>query len=123
MQEGVVKRRLGAGVCGLVAAVLVAGCGSSSPAASSSTAKKRSFAAFTACLKQHGVTGFGGGGFPGGGQPPSGGGQPPSGAPPSGGQQPTIPAKLRKAISACADVAPRSGQGGFGPPGGFSNGT
>lgn len=102
-------RKLGTGVIVLLVAALVASCGSSAGAASpSSTITKRSFAAFTACLKRHGVSRIAGG-------------QPPSGSPPSGGQPPNISSKMQKAFTACASLAPRTGQGGFGPPGGFSN--
>jgi hypothetical protein len=98
-----VTRKLGTGVIVLLVAALVASCGSSAGAASpSSTITKRSFAAFTACLKRHGVSRIAGG-------------QPPSGSPPN------ISSKMQKAFTACASLAPRTGQGGFGPPGGFSN--
>lgn len=103
---------------GLVTAVLVAasGCGSSpSSGGNGSTSQKASFAAFTACLKQHGVSLPGGGqGFGGGAPPSSGGGfngTPPSGGqfngtPPSGGGFPGS-AKMQKAIQACQSLAPK----------------
>jgi hypothetical protein len=104
----------------LLIIALAAGCGSS--ISTSTTTTKRSFAAFTACLKHHGVSGFGNGQPPGCGQSFGGGGQPPSGSPPTGGQLPNISSKMQKAFAACSSL-PRGGQGGFGaPPGGFSNG-
>jgi hypothetical protein len=116
------RRHLAIGLVLLLIAALVAGCGSTAGASSSSSTTKRSFNAFTACLKRHGINGFGSGQPPAGGQLPGGGGQPPSSSPPSGGQPPNISSKMQKAFAACSSLAPRSGQGGFGPPGGFSNG-
>ncbi len=106
----------------VVLLLVVSGCGSSSGAGSSSgTSQQRSFAAFSKCLKQHGVKGFG---APGQGQG-FGGGAPPStgqfqGQPPSGGGFPGISSKMRKAIAACRAFAP--GRQGGAPPGGFGNG-
>jgi hypothetical protein len=117
------RRHLAIGLVLLLIAAHVAGCGSTAGASSSSSSStKRSFTAFTACLKRHGINGFGSGQPPGGGQFPNGGGQPPSGSPPSGGQPPNISSKMQKAFAACSSLAPRSGQGAFGPPGGSSNG-
>jgi len=103
---------------GLAAAALLvaSGCGNSSGGGSSSSAQKASFAAFSQCLKQHGVTlpsqgqGFGGGAPPSNGQgfggtPPSGGQF--NGQPPSGGGFPGISSKMRKAFQACQSLAPQ----------------
>jgi hypothetical protein len=104
-------RRLRASVIVIVIAA-AAGCGSSSSGGSGATTTNatgaRSFAAFTSCLKQHGVKSLGAG---------LSGGQPPSGAPPSGGTPPQLSAKMQKAIAACQQYAPQGGQGGgFGAP-------
>jgi hypothetical protein len=111
------RRRASAGLLAAMLAI-VAGCGSSPSAdAGNGSSQQASLAAFTKCLKQHGVSGFGvpgqGQGF-GGGAPPSngGGGTPPSqlqGQPPSGG----FPGggKMRKAFQACKSLAP-TGTGG-----------
>lgn len=89
----------------LLALVLAACGGSSGSSTQSSSTATRSFAAFSSCLKTHGVSL---GGF--------NGGQPPSGQPPSGGTPPQLSAKTQKAIAACQQYAPRGGPGGFGPP-------
>ena len=105
-------------------AIAATACGntsnSSSPNQSTTTAAKRSTTAFTSCLKNHGVTLPGGGGFPQGGQPPNGAQPPSNGQPPSGTGSggPEIPAKFRKAIKACASLAPQ----GNGPPNGAFGG-
>lgn len=96
----------------LIALATAAGCGSSSSSGGSATTTTnatgaRSFAAFTSCLKRHGVKSLGAG---------FGGGQPPSGSPPSGGTPPQLSAKMQKAIAACQEFAPQGGQGGFGAP-------
>ncbi len=102
------RRVLAAHAALLILAVLVTGCGGSSGASSTSgTSKTPSFANFTACLKQHGITSFGGG-F-GGGRPPN------SGSPPSSGGRPQMSSKMKQAITACRSLRP---QGGFGGPGG-----
>jgi hypothetical protein len=110
---------------GLVVALLllVSGCGSQSGSGTSSgtSSQQRSLAAFSTCLKQHGVKGFGapgqGQGFSGGAPPSSGQFQ---GQPPSGGGFPGISSRTRKAIAACRAFAPRWQNGT--PPGGFGNG-
>lgn len=116
------------------APVLLAACGGSAGSASSSTTTTTSAgrgaqgSAFTACLKQHGVTlpagGFGGsGGGPGGGGPPQGpSGTPPSGLPGGGtggaGPSISIPGvsqqKVQAAFSACQSKLPRGGRFGGG---------
>lgn len=118
------RRAVPAGLLVTVLLLVASGCGSGSGGGSSSgsgTAQQRSFAAFSKCLQQHGVKGFGapgqGGSF-GGGAPPSIGQL--QGQPPSGGGFPGVSSKMRKAIAACSALAPRR-QGGT-PPGGFGNG-
>jgi hypothetical protein len=136
----------------LALALSVTACGSSSggsaSAAKSSTAKtggsaaKVSLAAYTSCLKSHGVStkaraGFGGG-FGGGGTSTTGG--PPSGTPPTGTTTtggfpgggsggPGVPgggsSKYAKAAKACASKLPTGarsaiGAGGFGGAAGGS---
>jgi hypothetical protein len=107
---------------GLLATLMViaSGCGGSS-SNGPSTSQQRSLAAFTKCLNQHGVKGFGapgqGQGFNGGTPPPTGGTQ--GGQPPSSGGFPGISTKLRKAIAACRSLAPRRQAG---TPPGFQNG-
>jgi len=103
-------RRLSA--CALLLVLAAAGCGSSSSSSGGSATTTnatgaRSFAAFTSCLRQHGVKSLGAG---------LGGGQPPSGSPPSGGTPPQLSAKMQKAIAVCQKFAPQGGPGGFGAP-------
>jgi hypothetical protein len=115
---------------GLLCALVVAGCGSSSPTAASTTSSTASTtastttttgtsttsasqAAFQSCLQKNGATlpaggGFGGGG--GGGAGVGGGGQP--GA--AGGNRPAPSAALQKALTACASLRPAGGFGGRG---------
>ena len=76
------------------------------PPTSSTTAPPTSStaanAAFTACLKQHGVTGLGKGPGFGGGAPPTGS---TSGTKPTGGA--AINSKTRAALQACARLRPK----------------
>jgi hypothetical protein len=113
--------------------VILAACGSSSAAGSStsSTTSKSSgtasTAAYTNCLKQHGVTlpNFGNGSGPPGGS----GGSIPSGTPPSFGSGGSAPAggnfannpKFQKAAAACKSLRPSGGFGGPGGSGGFNS--
>ncbi len=113
--------------------VILAACGSSSAAGSStssSTSKSSgtaSVAAYTNCLKQHGVTlpNFGNGSGPPGGS----GGSIPSGTPPSFGSGGSPPAggnfannpKFQKAADACKSLRPSGGFGGPGGSGGFNS--
>lgn len=111
-----------------VAPLILAACGSSSaaPSTTSSTSSgkssKPSQAAYTACLKQHGVTlpNFSGGS----GGPPTGGETPPSfgsgGPAPGGGGFGNNP-KFQKAASACKSLRPSGGFGGFGGSGGVNS--
>jgi len=108
--------------------IILAACGSSSPAgskANASTSKSSgtaSLTAYTNCLKQHGVTLPN---FANGSGPPGGGGSVPSGTPPSFGPGGSAPAggnfgnnpKFQKAATACKNLRP-SGSSGFGGPGG-----
>jgi hypothetical protein len=119
------------------AALVLGACGGSSgSAASSSTSttgggSNGQNSAFTACLKQHGVTlpagGFGGNGAgPGGGGPPRGAtGSLPNGSPPiggSGGRGPSISIPgvsrqdLQAAFSACRSKLPSGRFGGGANP-------
>lgn len=140
----------------LLAALLIAACGGSSKPSGSSaknasattTTKSAtaSRAALTSCLKQHGVTlgkgpgGFGrfhgrttrngtppsGGGFPGGGTPPSSGGTPPSGAggfPGGAGGFAGGNSKFAKAFKACDKKLGIKAGAGFGPGGGHFGGA
>jgi hypothetical protein len=113
--------RVGALLVVLVAALCV-GCGSSSGndgagnGNGSSSGARSGLAAFSSCLKQHGVKSFGGGQPPGRGAPPSGGQQPSGGCPPGGGSFPQLSGKVQKAFSACQKYLPAGGQGGFAPP-------
>ena len=108
-----VRLACGAAVLSTIA-ILIAGCGSSSP--SGSSASGSGFTAYRNCLSQHGVSlptarpsggpGFGGfGGFGG-----SGG---------SGGASSTF----QKAAAACASLRPSFGSGGFGGFGGSGGGS
>jgi hypothetical protein len=117
-------RRVASAGLAVALLLLASGCGNSSGSgagSTSGTSQQRSVAAFSKCLKQHGVKGFGapgqGQGFGGGGPPASGGLQ---GQPPSGGAFPGISSKMRKAFAACKSLVPRR-QGGT-PPAGFGNG-
>jgi hypothetical protein len=113
--------------------VILAACGSSPVAGSStsSTTSKSSgtasTAAYTNCLKQHGVTlpNFGNGSGP----PGEGGGSIPSGTPPSFGSGGSAPGggsfannpKFKKAAAACKSLQPSGGFGGPGGSGGFNS--
>ena len=108
-----------------VAPLVLAACGSSSAAPSTTSgsgASKASATAYTACLKQHGVTLPS---FPGGsGGPPPGGGTPPSfgsgGTGPGGGGFGNNP-KFQEAAAACKSLRPSGGFGGFGGSGGLNS--
>jgi hypothetical protein len=111
-----------------VAPLILAACGSSSAAPSTtsgsgaSKSSKASATAYTACLKQHGVTLPS---FPGGsGGPPAGGGTPPTfgsgGSVPGGGGFANNP-KFQEAASACKSLRPSGGFGGFGGSGGVNS--
>jgi len=108
------------GLCALV----VAGCGSGSAAAPATSTVATTttgtgtsgFAAYRACLAQHGLTGglgfrggFGGG-FRGGAGTTTSTGTTPT--------PPTLTPAQQKALQACASLRPT---GGFGGPGGFAN--
>jgi hypothetical protein len=105
-----------------VVPLALAACGSSSANGSSTSPSKPSGAAsttaYTACLKQHGVTlpNFGSGGRPGG-ETPGGGETPPSFTPGSGGAGGggfrNNPA-FSKAAAACKSLRPSGGFGGSG---------
>ena len=112
---------LAIGLVLLLIAALVAGCGSTA-GTSSSSSTKRSFTAFTACLKRHGINGFGSGQPPGGGQFPTGEAASLVGL--SAQRRPATEHLIEdaEAFPACSSLAPPSGQGAFGPPGGSSNG-
>jgi hypothetical protein len=125
-----VRRRLRRSGLALVAVGAVAlglsACGSSSANGSSTTTTKPAGAAsetaYTACLKQHGVTlpNFG----HGTGTPPTGGGTPPSFTPGSGTFTPgsrggfASNPKFEKAAAACKSLRPKGGFGRFGGTGG-----
>ena len=106
--------------------LVLAACGSSAAGSSTSSTTSKStgtatLAAYTNCLKQHGVTlpNFGNGsGPPGGGSGSIPSGTPPSigsgGSPPAGGNFANNP-KFQKAAAACKSLRP---SGGFGRPGG-----
>jgi len=133
------RRRTVASLAALAAVgalvAVAAGCGSTSSAASApattaagttTTGAAAGFAAFQACLKQHGITvNFGGRGFR---RPGAAGGTTPT--PPPAGQTTTTPRPggfrrnltpaQRKAFTACRSKLPA---GGFGRrPGGFGGG-
>ena len=104
--------------------VLMAACGGSSGASTSTSGGSSTgkASAFQSCLAKHGVTlpkGANGGGPPSGGfsgTPPSGG-APPSGAggnPPSGAGGFGGNSKFQKAIQACASFQPKGAGGGAG---------
>jgi hypothetical protein len=134
--SGVGRRRLTPVLIGVVP-LLLAACGSAAASgASSSTTKpagKASEAAYTSCLKQHGVTlpTFGNRGT---GTPPAGTGTPPPSTPGSG----SFPGaggfggggagfrnnpKFKAAAAACKSLRPAGGFGGFGRggTGGFNS--
>jgi hypothetical protein len=108
-------------VVGLASALAACGGGSKTPGSTSPTATtKASLSAYTACLKQHGLSFAAGGGFPGagGGAPGAGGGTPPS-LPPggsSGNAGTGFPvggnSKFQQAFKACASLQPK-GSAGF----------
>ncbi|GAA3211645.1 hypothetical protein [Actinocorallia longicatena] len=107
--------------------LLAAACGGSdSGSGSGGTSGDDPMAAFTACLKENGVTmpDRGQGGAGGDGTRPTGrpSGQPtgrPSGQP-SG--RPSMSAEQQKAMQACASLRPDGGQGGPGQGGGPGGG-
>ena len=117
------------------APVALAACGggssgsaSSSTSTSSPAGRGAQSSAFTACLKQHGVTlpagGFGNGGGPGGGGPGGPSGPPPNGFRPPGGTggggRPSISIPgvsqqdVQAAFSACQSKLPNGGRFGGG---------
>ncbi|HWB22091.1 MAG TPA: hypothetical protein VG652_04325 [Gaiellaceae bacterium] len=107
-------------VAGVLCALVVAGCGStskasppttSSTASSTTTATSASQTAFRTCLTQHGATLPAGGGFGGGGGGGFGGGGQPGA---TGGNRPAPSAALQKALTACASLRPAGGFGGRG---------
>jgi hypothetical protein len=139
---------LGVGGVGVLCALVVSACGSSSASNGTSTTSTTtstaggttttgtaSFTAYETCLKAHGVTstgGFGGGFFRRGatgatGAPPTG----PTGATgatgasgPGGFRRRTLTPAQQKAFNACASLRPTGGfRGGAGAPGGgnFAN--
>jgi hypothetical protein len=112
---------------GVVPLILSACGGSAASGSSTSTTKpKASEAAYTSCLKQHGVTlpnfNRGSGGAPAGGTRPTftpGSGSFPGGAPGSGGGFFQNNPKFQKAATACKSLRPSGGfGGGFGRAGG-----
>ena len=106
--------------------------GSSATSAPAANGGGSSTSAFTACLKQHGVTlpaGLGGGrggpgaAAPGGGLPPGGSGGPPGGFPGAGGGGAGgagLSSAQQSAFSACRSKLPA---GGFGGGRGFAGGA
>lgn len=110
------------GLAAVVAAALLAGCGSGNAQNAGATPSASNRSSFTQCLKKHGITlpsRPSGGGLPSGGIPS---GRAPGSAPPSGasGNGQGFPGGSRggafqKAIKACGGL----GGGGFGgaPPG------
>jgi hypothetical protein len=110
-----------------VVPLALSACGSSPAASGSSTSTTKpsgtaSEAAYTACLKQHGVTlpNFTHGSFPSGGTRPTftpGSGTRPSGF---GGGFASNP-KFEKAATACQKLRPKGGFGRFGGAGGFNS--
>ena len=96
----------------VLAAFVVAGCGSSSSSSTSSTANSQDAARvkFSQCMRQNGVD------IP----DPGAGGGPPAGG---GGQFDRSDPKVQAATKACQDKLPQRGQGGpGGPPGGGNGG-
>ncbi len=116
---------LGVGLVALLCVLVVSACGSSSASSTSTSASTStgttttsgttttggSFAAYSACLQQHGVTFGQGGGFGGGGFGGGAGGS-------SGGSPPTQTPAQQKAFAACASLRPTGGFGGGGFRGG-----